>query len=191
MENHTLAIQAPAQFAVGQEEILRYRDEAIAELKRTGCINQDEADRIRTPHAAPGIYFIPKIHKQKTGRYSTFAGRPMIAAMSGPLKQLDYYAAKLTTPLLKIIPGSPQDTADLLRKLEDLPPLSEKTDILFSADVEALYPSIPWEEGIRAALEFYAERFPLSFTNLVGRQWDAQSPYTSQTPLSTREQEHS
>ena len=103
----------------------------------------------------PPIYFLPKIHKEKRADTNTFAGRPIIASTAGPLKILDNYLAELTAPLLELIPGSIKDTTSLINALENLPPLPNTT--LFSADVESLYPSIPWEEGFEAATTFYAQ----------------------------------
>ena len=50
------------------------------------------------------------------------------------------------------------DTGALIRDLARVKNLSP-TATLFSADVESLYPSIPWDEGIAAATWFYASRF--------------------------------
>ena len=67
------------------------------------------------------------------------------------MRQLDKYLEELTRPILKRIPGSLRDTRDLLSELARLNDLPEEA-IMFSADVETLYPSIPWKEGIDAAV---------------------------------------
>lgn len=123
------------------------------------CITKTEAKRLTEREwEIPGIYFLPKVHKKKLAETGSYAGRPILAAVKGPLKALDEYLANLTRPLLKMIPGSLQDTRDLLNALENLGTIPKEA-ILFSADVEALYPSIPWEEGLKAATDFYAEHF--------------------------------
>ena len=51
-----------------------------------------------------------------------------------------------------------QVTGGLEGPINDLRKLSmkETSEIVFSADVEVLYPNIPWTEGITAAIEFNA-----------------------------------
>ena len=147
-----------------------------------GCINTREqqffADRAR-PDAKlyPAfLYFLPKIHKSpkwiqedellridgrtfgRAGeRVPIFSARPIAATYACPVRPLDQYITELTKPLLSLIPGSLRDTTDLLNRLP-----KERLDRrarIFSADVVALYPNIPWEEGIAAATRFYREQF--------------------------------
>lgn len=136
--------------------ILKY-DKAnfLNKLKLRGHITENEINRAKsTTTTFPPIYFLPKIHKSKRTDTETFAGRPIIAATNGPFKILDTWLATLTAPLLKHIPGSLKDTTDLINSLKQVKATPES--ILFSADVESLYPSIPWEEGFNAATAFYA-----------------------------------
>ena len=128
----------------------------ISELTTRNCINKSEASRLRNaPHQIPAIYFLPKIHKARNSDSGTYVGRPIISACNGPLKPLDHFLAWLTKSLLPLIPGSLRDTRDLLTTLEQLGPLPDSAS-LFSADVEALYPSINADEGISASTRFYA-----------------------------------
>lgn len=147
----------------------RLADQLTIELRNQGCISPAEATRLieKTPKM-PGIYFLPKIHKDKRPDTLTFAGRPIQAAINGPLKQLDEYIARITSPLLKFIPGSIIDTRDLLRQLYALGNLPSNS-ILFSADVEALYPSIDWTEGRKAATEFYSRHYHKLLTEAKNR----------------------
>jgi hypothetical protein len=140
-------------------KLINQRDATILSLKKGGFITPAEANHLTSaPHKIPAIYFIPKIHKPKRTDTNTFAGRPIIAAFPGPLKILDEFLAHLTTPLLDIIPGSLKDTTSLINQLQAIGPTPTGTT-LFSADVESLYPSIPWEEGIASATRFYARNF--------------------------------
>lgn len=144
----------------------------IARLQRDGHITRSEAARLASHNCKlPAIYFLPKIHKAKRPDTGTFPGRPIIAATNNCLRILDAWLAKVCSPLLKLIPGSLQDTPDLIRLLEQVPPTDTAAPnvplqgrlppraILFSADVESLYPKIPWEEGISSATRFYASRY--------------------------------
>ena len=83
----------------------------------------------------PGIYFLPKIHKEKRADTGTFAGRPITVALGGLLKSIDAFPAHLTAPLLPRIPGSLTDTRGLIVDLEKMPLLPENA-VLFSTDVE-------------------------------------------------------
>jgi len=149
--------QADVRHATLHQEKIRL----IGRLTATGNITKSEATRLRRAECHfPAIYFLPKIHKEKRPDTGTFPGRPIIAATRNCLRSLDAWLAKVTSPLLKLIPGSLQDTPDLIRNLEGIAPHSLPLfATLFSADVEALYPSIPWDEGISAATRFYASRY--------------------------------
>ena len=128
-------------------------------LHKGGFITATEqTNLLEESYKMPSIYFLPKIHKEKREDTGTFAGRPIIAAVGGMLKSLDEFLAHLTAPLLHLIPGSLTDTRGLINDLERFKNLPTNT-ILFSADVEALYPSIPWDEGIASATKFYAANF--------------------------------
>jgi peptide-methionine (R)-S-oxide reductase len=120
--------------------------------------SKDHSSIIARPANTSAIYFLPKIHKEVRPDTNTFAGRPILAAMNSTTRDFDLFLASLTEPLLKLIPGSLQDTTALINDLESLGTLP-KGCTLFSADVVSLYPSIPWDEGIKAATQFYASRF--------------------------------
>lgn len=148
--------------AIRRHEVLHQEKlRLITRLRSAGNITKSEAARLCLQDCRfPAIYFLPKIHKAKRPDTGTFSGRPIIAATKNCLRSLDAWLAKVCSPLLKVIPGSLQDTPDLIRNLENMAPHSLPLFAsLFSADVEALYPSIPWEEGISAATRFYATHF--------------------------------
>lgn len=71
------------------------------------------------------------------------------------MKSLDRYLALITSPLLKEIPGSLIDTGALLRDINKIANIGAGAQ-LYSADVESLYPSIPWSEGLKSATRFYS-----------------------------------
>lgn len=140
-------------------ELRTKKIEIVHILTDRGNITRSEGLRIcRESCNIPSIYFLPKIHKAKRPDTNTFSGRPIIAAVGSMLKTLDQYLAHVTAPLIKEIPGSLIDTGALLRDLEKIQDLDSSTQ-LYSADVEALYPSIPWNEGIDSATEFYKFKY--------------------------------
>lgn len=129
--------------------------DAIAEsLRRCKYITQDEFNAITSQEASGSkIYFLPKIHKKMNAESKTFAGRPIVATHSCAVHLIDKYITELTAPLMAQIPGSLRDTTDLINKLPESVPVG---CLLLTADVDSLYPSIPWEEGITAASNFYS-----------------------------------
>ena len=127
----------------------------LGALYSAGKITSDECSRVGSESVAlPNIYFLPKAHKPER----PYRGRPIIAATNSVMKSLDVYITTIVGPLLPLIPGTLDDSPHLIRELEALPP-QPAGSILFSADVESLYPSIPWTEGIAAAVRFYSSHF--------------------------------
>ena len=113
---------------------------------------EDEAINKSKPEGS-SIYFLPKIHKNIQHESKTFPGRPIVATFSSVTNLLDKYITKITSHLLRLIPGSLIDTQDFINNLPDTP-LSAST-VLTTADVTSLYPNIPWKEGIDASTDFY------------------------------------
>ena len=124
------------------------------------CITFSEAERMkRWEGSAANFYLMPKIHKEKREETGTFAGRPVVASCSAILRPFDEYLSATTAEIGKCFPGTLQDTTALILALEQLGPVPPGA-VLFSADVESLYPSIPWSEGIEASTRFYQSKWP-------------------------------
>ena len=101
------------------------------------------------------IYFLAKTHKGPHPSTGTFHGRPIVATHSATIHLLDKFITRVTAPLLTRIPGSLRDTFDLLEKLPNQTPFPETA--IITADVDALYPNIPWREGLNSSILFYRE----------------------------------
>lgn len=141
------------------DKLRQTKAEIVAVLLRNGNITKAESERLLQEQVRiPAIYFLPKIHKEKRADTGTFPARPITAAVGSMFKSLDEYLAHIVAVLLPSIPGNLVDTGALLRDLRSLGTLPAST-CLFSADVESLYPSIPWAEGLSSATWFYASRF--------------------------------
>lgn len=133
------------------------RDIIGKELWREGSVSGHEERRLKAwKGQLPALYFQPKVHQEKRPDTGTFKARPISGNVRGHLKPLDVFVAKWTAPLLQLVPGSLQDTRALLIELEKLKDLPQNS-ILFSVDVEALYPSMDHAESIEAATRFYNE----------------------------------
>ena len=129
------------------------------ELVASNSITLDDYENLpKIEHKIPPIYFLPKIHKDRNLTSGTYVGRPIISACSSIWKPLDLLITFATKSLLPDIPGSIIDSTALLNAIEKLEKPNERTT-LFSADVSALYPSIPTEEGIGACFEYYSTKF--------------------------------
>ena len=129
------------------------------ELVATNSITlEDYENLLKIPHKIPPIYFLPKIHKSRNEVSGTFVGRPIISACASIWKPIDLLITFATKTLLPEIPGSIIDSTALLNAIEKLEKPNADT-ILFSADVTALYPSIPTNEGIDACVDYYSSNF--------------------------------
>jgi hypothetical protein len=135
---------------------------------------EDEAIRDRAPTGSY-IYFLPKVHKNEEKTSKTFPGRPIVATFTSVSYLLDKYITEITSHLLAIIPGSLIDTQDFIKALPtgSLP----DTALLVTADVVSLYPNIPWEDGIHASTQFYAQN--LDYLKEVSLQNKMKPPPTT------------
>lgn len=138
-----------------KERCVRIADELL--LRNHITKNEHKAICDRAIEGAR-IYFLPKTHKAFHSGSNTFAGRPIVATHSGIIHLLDKYLTELTAFLLPLIPGSLRDTTDMINKLPTNCPFPQTR--VTTADVEGLYPSIPWEGGIHACVLFYRENLP-------------------------------
>ncbi len=149
-------------------------------------------------YSLPYIYFKPKIHKLEHPETKTFQGRPIVATSRGPLFLLDKFVARLSSLLMRTMPGLLHSTEGLLERIRliqnelqskefvshnhnrcesdclshsNFPKTSNCITFclgheptleyigLAKADVISLYPSIPWEDGILAAVDVYSAGF--------------------------------
>ena len=115
-----------------------------------------EAMTLNTTPSGAYIYFLAKTHKKPGPSTGTFVGRPIVATHSATIHLLDKYITRVTAPLLARIPGSLKDTFDLLERLPHKLPFGQHTAII-TADVDSLYPNIPWTEGLEASVNFYRD----------------------------------
>lgn len=92
----------------------------------------------------PIFYTLPKIHK--TGN----PGRPIVSQIGSCTEKLSEFVDYHLKPIAMNTNSYIIDTNDFLRKIQNLGPLPPGS-ILCTADVSALYTSIPHTDGIRAA----------------------------------------
>ncbi len=115
-----------------------YRDGEISEgLKRYLVV-----DTPRTPQ----LYLLLKIHK---GKFPP-PGRPIESVCSSPTERISQLCDIELRPLVLLMLSYIKDTTHFLNRLGSLGPQPPGT-ILVVLDVEALYPSIPIEDGLLQA----------------------------------------
>ena len=129
------------------------------ELLALDIITQREhSNMVVSKSEASPIYFLPKIHKSINKDTETFQGRPIVATYNSPFYLIDKLITEITSPLLGNIPGTSKDTISFLKRLEEIEKENLPEDArMLTADVVSLYPSIPWETGIDAATQYYAQ----------------------------------
>ena len=166
------------ELTVRIEQLTLARDAEANELFFNKHITARERDGILSgPSKASPIYYLPKIHKPIDPVTGTFKGRPIVATYDSTVHLLDKYLTEITAPLLARIPGSLRDTMDLLNRLprHNLP---DGTRVM-TVDVDALYPSIPWKEGVAACAAFYEEQLP--WLRIHFRRLERKAPPTATT----------
>jgi hypothetical protein len=106
---------------------------------------------------AAEFYMLPKIHKSELG------WRPIIPATGTwnacPAKVVDYYLQKI----VKNTPSYLKNTTDLINTIEQLDTFTQDTLTekiwLITADVEALYPSIPLREAFSITVDLVEKTY--------------------------------
>ena len=104
----------------------------------------------RQPPKLPRFYLIPKLHKTPP------KGRPIVASLQWITTPASKALDKLLQPVVQHVADRVlQDTTQLIHILESTP--FPPNVILFTADVESLYTSIPLDD-CRAAIRHWLER---------------------------------
>lgn len=148
------------------------RDSTSKALLESNIITWREYKALTNSKADPSpLYLLPKRHKNK----NPTPGRPIVAAYNSTLYLIDKLITEITKPLLDRIRGSLTDTKDLLNQLNKVT-ISKLTKIV-TADVESLYPSIPWKEGIHASTKMYSDNLEF-LTNYFKKKKSTQIPST-------------
>lgn len=105
------------------------------------------------------FYILPKIHKPVRPETGLPKGRPVTSGCAAPTRRLDKY---LTYYLMKLLPTLPEclrDTTDFLTKLLEIKKINGPC-LLYTCDIESLYPSIDTKRGIELVTDFYNDKLP-------------------------------
>ena len=105
------------------------------------------------------LYFLPKIHKP------TVVGRPICSYNGFIFEKTSIWLHHKLFPILTEQSQHLQDSLSLVRDVETL--RFPNDIILFTFDVESLYPSIPTKEGLSALREMIKGKFESKELNLI------------------------
>ena len=100
------------------------------------------------------FYVLPKIHKEHNGTFPIgYPGRPIVSASNSRTENISGFIDEILQPHVKNLDSYVEDTADFLRKLQNVPCVSKKL-FLVTLDVTSLYSNIPHKDGIKAFEHF-------------------------------------
>lgn len=124
----------------------------IGEAYYIGLIDQDTYNFLdnKFPRMAT-FYALPKVHKSLKAP----PGRPIVSAIGSLTENASRFVDFFLTPHVRRLPSYVRDTLDLLKQIEGVavPPDA----LLVTLDVEALYSSIPHEQGVGMVRSFLME----------------------------------
>ena len=135
--------------------------ELLLQARKEGFINQNKLkDSLAHKVKMPNWYLLPKIHKPIREDTKAYPGRPILSGCSSANKPIDKLLADQLTPLLKFLGRRLKDTKAFLNYLQTIKRKLPSNTILFSFDIESLYPSIPQQEAIEIVVKFFEMHKP-------------------------------
>ena len=119
-------------------------------LFNSGFIDQTEMTFLtpKNPVKTQAVYFLRKIHK------TPHQIRPIVSGINGPTCNISAFLDYFFKPLLPSIPSYLKDTNQLLATLKTLHLDQPENTLLVTMDINAMYPSIPQDEGIQTLLKY-------------------------------------
>ena len=124
--------------------------EKIAEKEHKDELN----DLVNSNSRTPQFYVLPKIHKEHNETFPIgYPGRPIVSACNSRTENISGFVDEILQPHVKNLDSYVKDTADFLRKLQNVPHVP-KDAYLVTLDVTSLYSNIPHDDGIKACEHF-------------------------------------
>ncbi len=99
----------------------------------------------------PAFFMLPKVHKEVKEPDRVFIGRPVVSSCSSPLNRIAEFLDFYLLPEVKKSPAYLKDTADTIRKIENL--VLPDDIIVASIDVVSMFTAVPQEEAYEVAME--------------------------------------
>jgi hypothetical protein len=107
-------------------------------------------------------YHLPKIHKQSEGKPIT--GRPITPSHSFITSPASRWVSDKLAEVVKKQKHVLKDTQMFIKHIDDQ--RINNNAFLFTADVESLYPNIPWDFGLSSVAKYWLNAFPNSMQEL-------------------------
>lgn len=114
-----------------------------------------------SPRISP-FYCLPKMHK-KVGANGLPPGRPIISAPSSATYHTSIFLHRVLHPLISSRPTVCKGSHEVLQRIKNWVNVNPSTAVIYTADVAALYPSIPIDFGVQKVGEFLGEFIPHDF----------------------------
>ena len=122
--------------------------ESIAQKEHRSELN----DLVTTDARTPQFHVLPKIHKKCDATLPIgYPGRPIVPACHPCTENISGFIDEILQPLVKSLDSYVKDTADFLRKLQNVPYVPKEA-FLVTLEVTSLYSNIPHNDGIKAIL---------------------------------------
>ena len=132
-------------------------DKIFENLKRRGFISEKQLKYFRFDFKNScnlgKLYFLPKIHK----RLSNVPGRPVVSNCGTPTEKVSEFLDNHLQPIMRKGLSYIKDSGDFINKIRRMGSIPDNA-ILVTADVTALYRSIPHDVGLKALRELLEKR---------------------------------
>ena len=129
----------------------------FSKLKKMGYVTEKQLKYFSYEYRKAANFgklcFLPKIHK----RQHNVPGRPVISSSGTPTEKCSEFLDYHLKPLMQKGWSYIKDLGDFIKKTRHLGSIPENA-ILVTADVVGLYPSIPYEAGLKALREVLYKR---------------------------------
>ena len=126
-------------------------------LKRRGFISEKQLKYFRFDFKNScnlgKLYFLPKIHK----RLSNVPGRPVISNCGTPTEKVSEFLDNHLQPIMRKGLSYIKDLVDFINKIRRMGSIPDNA-ILVTADVTALYSSVPHDVGLKASRQILDKR---------------------------------
>jgi hypothetical protein len=127
-----------------------FRNNVITQVEKKYLLSKMEQFKIST------WYHIPKIHKQSEGKPIT--GRPITPSYAFITSPASRWISDQLKQVVNLHQHVLKDTTTFINFI-DQKRINENA-ILFTADVESLYPNIPWDYGLSQIARYWLQAFP-------------------------------
>ncbi|XP_070835613.1 uncharacterized protein [Chaetodon trifascialis] len=114
--------------------------EYLQSLQKEGAIDRLQYHRLYPQESIPGIYGLPKIHKEGAPL------RPIVSSINSVTYNIAKFVANILAPLVGNAPHHIQNSMDFVNKVRDLK--LDPSETMVSFDVTSLFTCIPTQDAV-------------------------------------------